>query len=83
MNDIKDISDCTLLRVITDGSDTEWSFFALKIMITRLKLKLSFAHGDAAIQQQCCDEMRELLVKSKNIPNAIKDVKTIVERYGD
>jgi len=78
---IQDISDQTLLRVITEGGDVDWKFFALKVMISRLKLKLHYMADDQDIVQQCCTEMRELLKRSRNVPNATKDLLLIIEQY--
>ena len=77
---IQDISDEALVRVINEGGDVKWNFYALKVMISRLKLKLQLAE-DKEIIRQCCLEMRDLLNRSKSIPNANKDVKIILERF--
>ncbi|MCL2072621.1 MAG: hypothetical protein FWH18_01770 [Marinilabiliaceae bacterium] len=79
MKNIQEISDKTLYRLITDCNDVNWNFFALKVMISRLKLKLSMDSSAETIHN-CCNELRELLHKSKGIPNAIKDLKIISDR---
>ena len=86
MIDVQNIPDQTFLRVISEGKDLNWEFFALKVMISRLKLKLSMtAHEEAPkrelTQQQCCKEMRDLFSKSRNIPNAKKDLQIIIELF--
>jgi len=87
MTNINDITDATLLRVISEGSDKNWEFFAVKVMISRLKMKLSLAYNRNAndfeqIKQQCCNEMRDLFGKSKHIPNARNDLNIIAEQFG-
>jgi len=59
----------------------EWNFFALKVMISRLKLKLVMTNNEVLISE-CCSDIRDLLIKSSNIPNAKKDLQLIVERFG-
>ena len=80
MINIQDISDQTLLRVINEGGDVDWKFFALKVMISRLKLKLTISDEAEAVQQ-CCNEMRDLLRRSRSVPNAKKDVQYIFEHF--
>ena len=84
MIDIEKLPDSVLLFVIRDISDVKWDYLALKVMISRFRLKLSI--GDIAkqrkeVEQQCCTEMRELFLKSVNVPNAMKDLKNILERF--
>ena len=86
MINLQDISDKTLFRVINESSGVNWNFFALQVMISRFKLKLSMIDENKVKQreemiQQCCSEMRELFFKYKNIPNAIKDIQTIMQRF--
>jgi len=88
MIDIENISNNTLLCVIKDDNYENWEFFALKVLISRFKLKLSMIDEHKVKQrkemaQQCCAEMRELLVKSQFIPRAYSDLQTIMERYGE
>ena len=83
MINIQDISDHTLLCVINKGGDINWNFFALKVMISRLRLKLIMSDNKEEAMQQCCDELRELFQKSKNIPNANNDLKIIVDKFGE
>ena len=80
VKNIQDIPNNTLLRLITESSDVHWNFFALKVMISRLKLKLSMDSNEETMDQ-CCDELRELLHKSRGIPNAIKDLQIITDRF--
>ena len=80
---IQDISDQTLFRVINEGSDTNWSFFALKVMISRLKLKLTISENKEEAMQQCYTDLRELFRKSGNIPNAINDLQIIMDKFGE
>jgi len=87
MIDIDNISENALQSVIKDSVHVNWDFFALKVMISRFRLKLSMIDNHKVNQreeviQQCCTEMRELLRKSKHIPSVKKDLQIIVERYG-
>ena len=79
--DTQEISDDILFRVITESSDVSWNFYALKVIISRLKLKLHLTNDEEAVRESC-GEIRALLNKSINIPNAKKDVKIILERFG-
>ena len=81
MIDIQDISDQTLFRVISEGDNISWNFFALKVVIARLKLKLSVSGVNEETIQQCCTDLRELFRKSSNISNAKKDLQIIVEQF--
>jgi len=86
MISIDDIPDSTLLSVIKDGSQVNWDFLALQVMISRFKLKLSLIDKDKEDQReemmkQFCAEMRELFVRNQHIPNAKKDMQTIVQRF--
>jgi hypothetical protein len=78
MADIRDIPDDVLLRIISEGGEINWNFLALKVMILRLKLKLSMMDNET-VRQQCCNDLRELFRKSSLIPNAKKDLQMIVE----
>ena len=79
--DLEKISDDTLFRVITESGDINWSFYALKVIISRLKLKLHLTNNEEAVRESC-GEIRALLKKSMNIPNAKKDIQIIMERFG-
>jgi len=78
---IQEISDKTLFRVINEGHNMEWDFFALKVMILRLRLKLSMSENYDETMQQCYTDLRVLLHKSSNVPSAKKDLQTIVENF--
>ena len=84
MIDTKSITDNTLYRLIHESADVNWSFFALKVMITRLKLKLKMSepNNEEEVLQHCYADIRNLFNKSANIPNAQKDLQIIVERFG-
>ena len=81
--DILNIPDQTLFRVINEGGNVNWKFFALKVMISRLKLKMSLSGNKEAVMQQCYADLRELFAKSGNIPNAKNDFQIIVEQFGE
>ena len=78
-----EISDQILFRVINEGGDMNWKFFALKVMISRLKLKLVMSENKEEVMQQCYKELRELFHKSNNIPNAQYDMQIIIEKFGE
>ena len=80
MINAKEINDSTLFRIITESDDINWNFFALKVMITRLKLKLSMLNNEKT-RQECFADLRDLFNKSVNIPNAKKDFQIIAERF--
>jgi len=82
MVDIQKISDKTLFRVINEGSDVKWNFFALKVMISRFKLKLSMTNNNENVLQECYADLRDLFHRSQNIPNAMKDLHLIVDLFG-
>ena len=81
MTNITDISDSALIRIINESDSINFNFFALKVMISRLKLKLSLGHNDEDTQHECVNDLRDLFRKSKNIPNAIKDMQMIIEKF--
>ena len=83
MTEINNISDETLYRIINEGADVNWNFFALKVMITRLrlKLKMSATNNEEDMLQQCFADIRDLFLRSNNIPNAKKDLQIIEEMF--
>jgi hypothetical protein len=74
---LTDITDDMLFRAINESYDIEWSFLALKVMILRLRLKLTMTNYSESAKKQCCEEMRTLLTKSIRIPSARKDIELI------
>jgi hypothetical protein len=82
VTDIQNLSDEILFRVIHEGGDVNWSFFALKVMISRLNLKLSMADNSDKALEECYADLRHLFNRSRNIPNAIKDLQIIMELFG-
>ena len=80
---MQDISDQTLFRIIYEGGDVNWNFFALKVMISRLKLKMTMLGNKEEVRQQCYSDLRELFRKSSNIPNAKNDFQLIMEKFGE
>jgi hypothetical protein len=77
------LSDEILFRIIHEDGDVNWNFFALKVMISRLKLKLSMTNNNGRVLQDCYDDLRDLFHRSQNIPNAMKDLQLIVELFGN
>ena len=72
------IPDEVLMHVIRNSKDFSWNFLAMKIILTRLKLQISMYEGNRDILSQFCDELRNLLKKSINIPNSRDDLKQIL-----
>jgi hypothetical protein len=72
------IPDDVLIHVIRHSGDFSWNFLAMKIILTRLTLKLAMPDGDQSTLPECCDELRNLLKKSTNIPNSRTDLKQIL-----
>ncbi len=75
---LNDIPNSVWMHIIQHSNDFAWNFLALKIILTRLKLKLAMAQDGEDTEQQCCNELKNLLQKSANIPNAQKDVDQIL-----
>ena len=75
---IDSIPNEVLVQVINNSNEYSWNFFALKINLTRLKLKLSMYKDDSAVIAECCSELKKLLKKSANVPNSQTDLKQIL-----
>jgi len=75
---IDKIPDNVLLHVIRHSNDFTWKFLAIKIMLTRLNLKMLMFQNKEAVLHECCDELRSLLKNSINIPNSQIDLKQIL-----
>ena len=67
-----------LIHVIRHSNDFTWNFLAIKIMLTRLNLKLVMYQNKESVLQECCTELRNLLKNSVNIPNSQADLKQIL-----
>ncbi|MDR1673799.1 MAG: hypothetical protein LBS09_10135 [Bacteroidales bacterium] len=80
MTSIQNIPDDVLLRIISEGGEMNWNFLALKVMILRLKLKLSMMNNEM-VRKQCCADLRELFRKSSLVPNAKKDMQIIIDCF--
>ena len=68
----------TLIHVIRHSNDFTWNFLAIKIMLTRLNLKMVMYQNKDEILRECCNELRGLLKNSINIPNSQADLKQIL-----
>ena len=77
---IDHIPDDMLLRVIRHSNDFLWNFLAIKIMLTRLNLKIVMFHSKDEVLHECCGELRNLLKNSINIPNSQADLKQILSQ---
>ena len=75
---IDSIPDDILLHVICNPNEFAWSFLAMKIILTRLNLKISMHDRDKTVIQECCNELRNLLKKSANVPNSRNDLNLII-----
>ena len=73
---IDKIPDKVLIYIIRNSNDFTWNFLAIKIILTRLKLQMEMHNED--ILPQCCDEFRNLLKKSINVPSSREDLKQIL-----
>ena len=78
IENIDSIPDKVLIHVIRHSNDFTWNFLAIKIMLTRLNLKLAMYQNKESILQECCAELRNLLKNSVNIPNSQADLKQIL-----
>ena len=75
---INNIPDGTLMHVIRHPNDFSWNFLAIKIMLTRLNLKMVMFQNKDDVLLECCNELRNLLRNSANIPNSQTDLKQIL-----
>ena len=75
---IDKIQDDVLIHVIRHSNDFTWNFLAIKIMLTRLNLKLVMYKNAEPVLQECCTELRNLLKNSVNIPNSQADLRQIL-----
>ena len=75
---IDKIPDDVLIHVIRHSNDFSWNFLAIKIMLTRLNLKLVMYKNAEPVLQECCTELRNLLKNSVNIPNSQIDLKQVL-----
>jgi len=72
------IPDDKLIHVIRHSKEFVWNFLAMKIILTRLNMKITMYQGDKSILPGCCEELRNLLKKSANVPNSQLDLKQIL-----
>lgn len=77
-NTIDNIPNEVLIHVIRHSTDFSWNFFALKIILTRLNLKILMYKGDSSVFPECCDELKNLLKQSACVPNSQADLKQIL-----
>ena len=68
------IPDNVLLHVIHHPNDFSWNFLAMKIILTRLNMKITIHDGEKTVLSECCNELRNLLKKSVNVPNSRTDL---------
>jgi hypothetical protein len=77
-NTIDQIPNEVLIYVIRNSGDFSWNFLAMKIILTRLNLKIAMLDGNKSVLPECCNELRNLLKKSVNIPNSRNDLNKIL-----
>ena len=75
---IDKIPDSVLIHVIRHSNDFLWNFLAIKIMLTRLNLKMLMYKNKDEVLRECCNELRSLLKNSVNIPNSQADLEQIL-----
>jgi len=75
---VNKIPDDTLLYIIRNSNKFTWNFLAMKIILTRLNMKITMYENSQSILPVCCDELRNLLIKSANVPSAQTDLKHIL-----
>ena len=75
---IDQIPDEVLIHVIRNSNNFSWNFLAMKIILTRLNMKIAMHNDDKSIFPECCNELRNLLKKSINVPNSMTDLKQIL-----
>ena len=75
---IDKIPDDVLIHIIQHSNVFLWNFLAIKIMLTRLNLKISMSKNKDTVLLECCVELRNLLKSSISIPNSQADLKQIL-----
>ena len=75
---IDKIPNDVLIHIMQHSNGFSWNFLAIKIMLTRLNLKISMSKDKDAVLNECCNELRNLLKNSINIPNSQTDLKQIL-----
>jgi len=77
---IDKIPDDVLIHVIRRSNDFSWNFLAMKIILTRLNLKIIMYDNtcEQSVLPECCSELRNLLKKSVNVPNSRTDLNQIL-----
>jgi len=80
---IDKIPDDVLAHVIRNSNNFSWKFLAMKIILTRLNLKIIMNddNGRKSVLPECCNELRHLLKKSINVPNSRADLNQILSIF--
>ena len=81
IKNIDSIPNDVLIHIIRHSNDFSWNFLAIKIMLTRLNLKLVMYQNKESVLLECCTELRNLLKNSVNIPNSQADLKQILSLH--
>ena len=81
-NDIDRIPDDVLIYVLRHPDDMKWNFLAMKIILTRLTMKMKVHRREPSTVVECCHELRILLMKSVNVPSARADITQILSLAG-
>jgi len=80
---IDSIPNDILVQVIRNSNNYTWKFFALKIILTRLNLKIRMHNNNQSIFPECCNELRILFKNSAFVPNFQTDLKQILSIAGN
>jgi hypothetical protein len=71
-----------LIHVIRNSNDFSWNFLGVKIILTRLNMKILMHKSNDFIFPECCNELKNLLKQSASIPNSQADLKQILSLIG-
>jgi len=75
---IDNIPEDVLIHIIRNANEFSWNFLAIKIILTRLNLKILMHKDHQSVKTESCKELRNLLKKSINVPNSRSDIKQIL-----
>jgi hypothetical protein len=77
--DINSIAEDVWSDVVTGKINCEFDFLALKILISSLKLRLSFEKNPEAVRK-ASQELKNLFVKFGHLPAATSDLEKILKQ---
>ncbi|NLY88465.1 MAG: hypothetical protein GX085_02440 [Firmicutes bacterium] len=79
--DLSKIADQTWEDLILKDLDLEFEFLALKILLSRLRLKVKTDSTPDAIKNSV-EEIKKLFARFENLPSAQKDLQRIIKSEG-